>query len=178
MLMPDDLPVAGAEATTAVLSDALALLGGADAQRQQAASEYGMNLGTAFQLIDDLLDFTATEESLGKSAGVDLLEGKLTLPLILLLQRDPAMRRHVQAVIRDGNYLGVSREYLLDAVERSGSLDTARERAAEFADVLAWLATLANAVHVDLESAASEKYGAGCPGCHRIPCICDQAEKP
>src|SRR5438874_4149649 len=52
------------------------------------------------------------------------------------------------------------------------------EKAAEFADVLAWLATLANAVGVDLEAAVQAKYGAGCPGCGRIPCVCDQAEKP
>src|SRR5438105_1096729 len=55
---------------------------------------------------------------------------------------------------------------------------TAAQRAEEFADVLAWLATMANAVGVDLEVAAKEKYGAGCPGCQQIPCICDQAEKP
>ncbi len=55
---------------------------------------------------------------------------------------------------------------------------TAQERAEEFADVLAWLATLANAVGVDLESAFRAKYAAGCPGCGNIPCSCDQAEKP
>jgi NTP pyrophosphatase (non-canonical NTP hydrolase) len=55
---------------------------------------------------------------------------------------------------------------------------SAAERAEEFADVLAWLATMANAVGVDLEAAVTEKYGAGCPGCSRIPCTCDQAEKP
>jgi len=58
---------------------------------------------------------------------------------------------------------------------RSG---TAQERAEEFADVLAWLATLANAVEVDLEAAVQRKYGGGCPGCGQIPCVCDQAEKP
>jgi NTP pyrophosphatase (non-canonical NTP hydrolase) len=58
---------------------------------------------------------------------------------------------------------------------RSG---THEERAAEFADVLAWLATLANCVGVDLDAAVEAKYGAGCPGCSQIPCVCDQAEKP
>jgi NTP pyrophosphatase (non-canonical NTP hydrolase) len=52
------------------------------------------------------------------------------------------------------------------------------ERAAEFADVLAWLATLANTVGVDLEAAVQAKYGTGCPGCGQVPCVCDQAEKP
>ena len=44
--------------------------------------------------------------------------------------------------------------------------------------MLAWLATLANAVNVDLEQAALAKYGGGCPGCSQVPCVCDQAEKP
>jgi len=48
----------------------------------------------------------------------------------------------------------------------------------EFADVLAWLATLANLAGVDLEAAVLRKYGRGCPGCGRQPCICARAEKP
>jgi NTP pyrophosphatase (non-canonical NTP hydrolase) len=55
---------------------------------------------------------------------------------------------------------------------------TAEERALEFADVLAWLATLANGVGVDLDAAVRRKYGGGCPGCSETPCVCDQAEKP
>ena len=63
----------------------------------------------------------------------------------------------------------------LSAALRSG---TAEERATEFADVLAWLATLANVVGVDLDEAVQAKYGDGCPGCRRTTCICDRAEKP
>ncbi len=58
---------------------------------------------------------------------------------------------------------------------RGGS---AEERAGEFADVLAWLVTLANCVDVDLEAAVAAKYGRGCPGCHQTPCRCNLAEKP
>lgn len=58
---------------------------------------------------------------------------------------------------------------------RSGSQE---ELALEMADVLAWLATLANIRGIDLESAVMEKYGNACPGCGKIPCICDLAEKP
>lgn len=58
---------------------------------------------------------------------------------------------------------------------RSG---THEERLLEFADVLAWLATLANGVGVDLDEALRRKYGDGCPGCRRAPCVCDLAEKP
>ncbi|HEV3236348.1 MAG TPA: MazG nucleotide pyrophosphohydrolase domain-containing protein [Gemmataceae bacterium] len=55
---------------------------------------------------------------------------------------------------------------------------TPAEQAAEFADVLAWLATLANGVGVDLQAALLEKYGQGCPGCRESPCVCATAEKP
>ena len=63
----------------------------------------------------------------------------------------------------------------LSAALRGG---TPQEQAAEFADVLAWLATLANIAGVDLEAAVRAKYGGGCPGCGRTPCVCSQAEKP
>jgi octaprenyl-diphosphate synthase len=88
----------------------------------------------AFQLVDDLLDFTATEEVLGKAAEADLLEGKLTLPLILLLKSDPSMRENVQTVMRDGHYRNVQRETLLKAVEETGALSSARESAYKYAD--------------------------------------------
>ena len=58
---------------------------------------------------------------------------------------------------------------------RSG---TPTHQALEFADVLAWLATLANIAGVDLEGAVHQKYGRGCPGCRQVPCVCDKAEKP
>ena len=58
---------------------------------------------------------------------------------------------------------------------RSGSPE---ETAAEFADVLAWLATLANGAGVDLNDAFQNKYGAGCPGCKQVPCTCALEEKP
>jgi NTP pyrophosphatase (non-canonical NTP hydrolase) len=55
---------------------------------------------------------------------------------------------------------------------------TPEELAAEFADVLAWLTTIANVAGVDLSAAVHQKYGAGCPGCGRLVCTCDDAEKP
>src|SRR5262245_19080087 len=56
--------------------------------------------------------------------------------------------------------------------------DSREATAAEFADVLAWLATLANIADVDLEAAFRAKYGAGCPECQRVPCACGATEKP
>ena len=111
-----------------------AMLGaGGDAETQLALRNYGMNLGAAFQLVDDLLDFTATDDVLGKAAGVDLLEGKLTLPLIYLLETERDRRAAIQAVMREGSYESISRASLMRAAEESGAIERARRRANDFA---------------------------------------------
>ncbi len=110
-----------------------AILGGAGESEQNALAAYGMNLGTAFQLTDDLLDFTSTDGALGKGAGVDLLGGKVTLPLIYLMASDPSARSMVQTVVTEKRYDSVSRRELLDRVVRVGALDRARARADEYA---------------------------------------------
>lgn len=101
---------------------------------QIALRDYGMNLGMAFQLTDDLLDFTSTVDTLGKGAGVDLLGGKVTLPLIYLLADDPGAGEKVQAVINDKTYDSVSRRELLEAVDRVGASERARMRADKYAE--------------------------------------------
>lgn len=111
-----------------------AILGGAGSAEQQALKDYGLKLGTAFQLVDDLLDFTETDESLGKPTGIDLMEGKLTLPLIYLLRNDPAAHALVQTVMVDGGYQKVSRAEILNALRTSSALSTARQRAYEYAE--------------------------------------------
>ena len=111
-----------------------ALVGHAAPEQQAMLRDYGMNLGIAFQLIDDLLDFTSTEDVLGKPAGADLVEGKVSLPLLLLLQRQPEMRLQLQTVISEGGYHSVSRQSLLDALAETGALALARERAIEYAE--------------------------------------------
>jgi octaprenyl-diphosphate synthase len=110
-----------------------AVLGGASEQEQKALADYGMNLGMAFQLTDDLLDFTSTDDALGKSAGVDLLGGKVTLPLIYLIASDASTREIVQTVMTDASYETVPRRKLLDAVERAGAIEQARARGDEYA---------------------------------------------
>src|SRR5438034_4291210 len=110
-----------------------ALLGAATPQQQTMMRDYGMNLGVAFQLIDDLLDFTSSEDVLGKPAGADLLEGKVSLPLIFLLQREPEMRAVIQIVINEASYERVTRDFLLEALVRTGALQLALERAIEYA---------------------------------------------
>lgn len=110
-----------------------AILGGATREQQIALRDYGMNLGTAFQLADDLLDFTADEEILGKASGADLLEGKLTLPLILLVKENPSIKKDLEQVMNDGDYSQVRRETILEKLENSGILEHTRKRAYLFA---------------------------------------------
>lgn len=76
----------------------------------------------------------------------------------------------------DGTFMWLMEEVgELAAALREG---THEELAAEFADVLAWLATIANVADIDLTAAVSNKYGSGCPGCGLLVCTCDDAEKP
>lgn len=76
----------------------------------------------------------------------------------------------------DGTFMWLMEEVgELAAALRSG---TQAEREAEFADVLAWLCTIANVANIDLNAAIARKYGAGCPGCGRFECECPDAEKP
>ena len=110
-----------------------AILGGAAKDEQKALRDYGMNLGTAFQLADDLLDFTAQDAVLGKASGADLLEGKLTLPLILLVENDASVKDDLERVMRDGDYENVSRASVLKRLEAANLLDETRNRAYAFA---------------------------------------------
>jgi len=76
----------------------------------------------------------------------------------------------------DGTFMWLMEEIgELAAALRSGDRDQVAE---EFADVLAWLATIANVAQVDLANAVRRKYGKGCPGCGKVPCTCSVEEKP
>jgi len=112
-----------------------AILGGASESEQKALADYGMNLGMAFQLTDDLLDFTSTDDALGKGAGVDLLGGKVTLPLIYLIASEGTASEMVQAVMTEASYDRIPRRELLEAVERVGAIDRARARGDEYAAI-------------------------------------------
>ena len=111
-----------------------AILSKAAPEQQSALRDYGMNLGIAFQLADDVLDFVADEDLLGKAAGADLLEGKLTLPLILLVKNDPAVRGDLEKIMQDGDYSTVSREQLLEKLETAGTIEETRRRAYSYAE--------------------------------------------
>ena len=111
-----------------------AILGGATEEQQTALREYGLNLGTAFQLIDDLLDFTSNEAALGKAAGADLLGGKVTLPLIYLRDSDPSALETIRQILEKGSYATTTQQDLLSALQRTDSLERARKVADEYAE--------------------------------------------
>jgi octaprenyl-diphosphate synthase len=110
-----------------------AILGDADESERHALAQFGIELGTAFQLADDLLDITGDDKQLGKTAGSDLLEGKLTLPLILLVDREPDLRQPLEHVMLKGSYEDISREEINQKLESHGILDAVRARAQDSA---------------------------------------------
>ena len=100
----------------------------------QVLARYGRALGICFQLVDDLLDFTARESELGKPVLSDLKEGKLTLPLILLLPRvGVGDRRLIEHVLEDRSFARVQPEQILHLVQAQGTLDEATEMAEGYA---------------------------------------------
>src|SRR5512141_47382 len=122
---------------TASLFSACARLGamcahaGDDAETR--LSEYAWNLGIAFQLIDDILDFTSREKILGKPVGNDLREGKVTLPLIYALETaDAEERKLVETVLTDGSYDQVPFSKILHVLHRHRGVERAQERALSF----------------------------------------------
>jgi octaprenyl-diphosphate synthase len=111
-----------------------AILGEVAPEKEQALAAYGLNLGTCFQMVDDLLDFTAEEKTLGKPVANDLREGKLTLPMIFLLRRAGAAGADkVSAVLQDRGFARVSREEIVRLAREHGALDEARNLAEQYA---------------------------------------------
>ncbi|SUW57969.1 Octaprenyl-diphosphate synthase [Burkholderia oklahomensis] len=113
-----------------------AVLAGADAPTEAAAAEYGRRIGTAFQIMDDWLDYAGTAASMGKNAGDDLREGKPTLPLIYLIERGtPEQSALAREAIEQG---GTDRfDTIFDAITRSGALDHTLECARQEAQAAA-----------------------------------------
>ncbi len=136
------------ERKTAVLFAAAtrlgALLAGADAATCDAMHTYGLHLGYAFQIADDVLDYASDTNTLGKNLGDDLAEGKATLPLIHAMRHSDA---EVKAVLRDAIEHGDTdaMPQVLAAIESFGSLDYSRARARQHAsDAEAALSGLAD----------------------------------
>ncbi|NVK20881.1 MAG: octaprenyl diphosphate synthase [Kangiellaceae bacterium] len=99
-----------------------AILAGADQDTEQALREYGMQLGIAFQLVDDALDYAANTEELGKNVGDDLAEGKPTLPLIYAMQHaDEAGKELIRHAIEQGGL--DSMDAILDIIKQTGAIE-------------------------------------------------------
>ena len=125
------------ERKTAVLFAAAtrlgALLAGADEAMQQRLHDYGLNLGYAFQIADDVLDYASDPQTMGKNLGDDLGEGKATLPLIhAIVHSDAPTRATLRAAIEHGD-TGAMPE-VLAAIHATGGLDYSHQRAREYAD--------------------------------------------
>lgn len=110
-----------------------AILSDASAEDEEAMAKYGMRLGTAFQLIDDVLDYSGNHEDTGKNVGDDLAEGKPTLPLIHALRNGNAQQA---AIIRKAIEQGGLDELapVLQTIRETGALDYVREQARKEAD--------------------------------------------
>ncbi|MGH9611501.1 MAG: polyprenyl synthetase family protein [Bryobacteraceae bacterium] len=124
---------------TASLFSACARLGsvtgGVDETGEARLGEFAWNLGMAFQLVDDILDFTSREHILGKPVGSDLREGKVTLPLIYALDEANAKERElVSQVLVDGNYDRSPFTRILRMIEDHRGIERARERAQFFTE--------------------------------------------
>jgi octaprenyl-diphosphate synthase len=112
-----------------------AILGGASPEQEEAAGSYGRNLGMAFQIVDDVLDLTASESVLGKPVASDLREGKVTMAVIHALERcTPQEREKIATVLRDRAFNSVTHADILAILNRYGALDAANARAAEYAE--------------------------------------------
>ncbi|MBL8211369.1 MAG: polyprenyl synthetase family protein [Bryobacterales bacterium] len=110
-------------------------MAGADDATESRLGEFAWNLGIAFQLVDDILDFTARETILGKPTGNDLREGKVTLPLIYALKdADAGERQMIAQVLADRSYERVSFSKVLRIIDRHKGVERVRERAADFVE--------------------------------------------
>jgi octaprenyl-diphosphate synthase len=111
------------------------LAGHGDARTEEKLGEYAWNLGMAFQLVDDVLDFTAREQTLGKPVGGDLREGKVTLPLVYALERATAPeQRLVETVLRQRSYEEAPFTGILALLDKYQGIERVKERAQAFTD--------------------------------------------
>ncbi len=111
------------------------MLGGVTPEQEEALQQYGFNLGMAFQVVDDLLDFTGDLRELGKPVGADLVEGKMTLPLIHLLQQGSERGESlVREIISSRAATEAQWAELLRLLKEHRSIEYANQRAVEFAE--------------------------------------------
>ena len=111
-----------------------AVLGGLEGAEEEALADYGQYAGLAFQMVDDLLDFTASAQQLGKPVLSDLKEGKVTLPLIYAMENGHREARELVArVLEEKEFASVRPETIVALVQESGALDRTRNLAHDYA---------------------------------------------
>jgi octaprenyl-diphosphate synthase len=111
-----------------------AVLGGLEGEEEEALADYGRYAGLAFQLVDDLLDFTGSAQQLGKPVLSDLKEGKVTLPLIYAMENGHHEARELVArVLEEKEFVSVKPERLVALVNESGALERTRQLAHDYA---------------------------------------------
>jgi len=102
---------------------------------EEALGGFGRSLGMAFQLVDDLLDYTASESTLGKPVLKDLEEGNVTLPIIQLMAKvNPEERGFLESMVQDRSFTPENKARVVDLIGRYGTLDDLRTKAVEYAD--------------------------------------------
>ena len=110
------------------------ILGSVNQEQEEALWSYGLHVGMAFQMVDDVLDFTSTESTLGKPVCSDLKEGKLTLPLIYLMRDGlPEHRELIRTIIREDGFGGAWGGRVLDLVREYGTAEKVLDKASEYA---------------------------------------------
>ena len=126
-------------AKTAVLMSAAcacgAILSGAEREAEQSLGQFGLNMGIAFQIMDDLLDYTSSEDVFGKPVGKDLKEGKITLPLIYTLPKIEASEgNRLENLFK--NHQATEEDYrqLIGLVRSKGALDQIKDEARSYVD--------------------------------------------
>jgi octaprenyl-diphosphate synthase len=111
------------------------ILGGASAEQEERLGQYGRDLGLAFQIVDDVLDLTASESVLGKPVASDLREGKATMAVIHALERcTSAERLQIETVMVSRAFNGVKHSDILAILNRYGSMEYASKEAARYAE--------------------------------------------
>ena len=123
-----------------------AILGNATEEEENAMAVYGMHLGTAFQLIDDLLDYSGDHQDTGKNLGDDLAEGKPTLPLIYAMRTGSAQQANIiRKAIETGAESGF--DSILTIIEETGALNYAKQRAYQEVEIAAKAISLLKSSH-------------------------------
>jgi octaprenyl-diphosphate synthase len=112
-----------------------AILGGATPEQEEKLGQYGRHLGMAFQIVDDVLDLTASEAVLGKPVASDLREGKVTMAVIHALERCTAEEKEkIKTILKERAFNGVTHAHILEILNRYGSLEAANACATEYAE--------------------------------------------